>query len=117
MREQPLAVAALGLAAGAALAAIFPATEVEQRTLGPAHDALTGAARDMGERMKEAAAQTVEQLKQRASEKGLSTEGMKDIAREAVDTFKDKVSGNAESGTPNPSSVSGGSPSNDWRAS
>jgi hypothetical protein len=46
MREQPLAVAALGLAAGAALAAIFPPTEVEQRTLGPARDALTGAARD-----------------------------------------------------------------------
>jgi hypothetical protein len=117
MREQPLAVAALGLAAGAALAAIFPPTEAEQRTLGPARDALTDAARDMGERMREAAAETGERLKQRASEKGLNTEGMKDLAREAVDTFKDKVSGKAESGTPNPASVSGGAPSKDWRTS
>jgi hypothetical protein len=71
----------------------------------------------MGERMREAAAETGERLKQRATQQGLNTQGMKDLAREAVDTFKDKVSGKAASGTPNPSSVSGGSPSNDWRTS
>src|SRR4029077_5778918 len=39
LQQQPLAVAVLGLAAGAALAALFPTSAMEERTLGPAHDA------------------------------------------------------------------------------
>jgi gas vesicle protein len=118
MLEQPLATAVLGVAAGAALAAIFPPSEVEQRTLRPARDALTGAARDMGERMREAAAETGERLKQRASEQGLTTDGMKDIARDAVDTFTSKMSGKAEGSTAKPSSATTtGSPKDNWSTS
>ena len=36
LREQPLAVAVAGLAAGAAIAALFPATEIEDRALSGA---------------------------------------------------------------------------------
>jgi hypothetical protein len=118
MREQPLAIAVLGLAAGAALAAIFPRTEMEERTLRPARDALTGAARDMGERMREAAAETGERLKQRANEQGISAEGMKDMAREAVNTFTDKMSGSASPDTSKPSAnTRSGSPNKNWRTS
>jgi hypothetical protein len=56
LREQPLAVALAGLAAGAAVAAAFPRTELENRTLGPAHDALTKAAAKAGENLMGAAA-------------------------------------------------------------
>ena len=44
VREQPLAVALAGLAAGAAVAAAFPATSIERRTLGPAGERLSDAA-------------------------------------------------------------------------
>ena len=51
LREQPLAVAVVGLAAGAAVAAVFPATDIENRTLGGARDALTTAANKAGENL------------------------------------------------------------------
>jgi uncharacterized protein YukE len=47
LREQPLAVVIAGLATGAAVAALFPSTEIEGRTLGGASEALTGVAGQM----------------------------------------------------------------------
>jgi hypothetical protein len=96
LQEQPLAVAVLGLAAGAALAALFPTSAMEQRTLGPARDAAADTVARVGESLKTAANVTGEHLKQRAAERGLSTEGIKEMAREAGQTFADKVSGKPE---------------------
>jgi hypothetical protein len=42
LREQPLALVALGLSAGAAVATLLPVIEVEDRTLAPARDAIAG---------------------------------------------------------------------------
>ena len=96
LQEQPLAVAVLGLAAGAALAALFPTSAMEQRTLGPAHDAAADTVARVGESLKSAASETGEHLKQRAAERGLSPEGVKEMAREVGQTFADKVSGKPE---------------------
>jgi hypothetical protein len=60
LREQPLAVALLGLAAGAAIGAAFPRSELENRTFGPARDALTRAASKAGENLMGAAADRLE---------------------------------------------------------
>src|SRR6266542_4219852 len=54
LRDQPLAVAMAGLAAGAAVAAVFPSTGIEDRTFGGAREALTEAAGKAGERVVEA---------------------------------------------------------------
>ena len=51
LQEQPLALAVVGLAAGAAVAAVFPATAVERRTLGPAGERLTDAAASAGQQL------------------------------------------------------------------
>ena len=115
MREQPLAVALLGVAAGAAVAALFPSTKLEERTLGPARDALTEAARDMGENVVQSAKEAGEHLKQSAVERGLTPDGMKEMAREAADAFTSRMSGKVEkqsgnassSGSTPPSSVPG----------
>jgi hypothetical protein len=93
LREQPLAVAVFGLAAGAALAAIFPSTDAEGQALGPARDALYDAANKAGASLKEAAGEAGTRLKEAASERGLSAEGLKDMAREAAGAFSDKVEG------------------------
>jgi ElaB/YqjD/DUF883 family membrane-anchored ribosome-binding protein len=87
LREQPLLIAALGLAAGAMVAALFPTTEVERRTLGPAGEALVGAAGAAGRDLMERAARTSEEVKQAAAERGLSPDGLKDLAQEAAETF------------------------------
>ena len=93
LREQPLAVVAFGVAAGAALAALLPSTEMEDRTLGPAHEAICGAAGKVGENLMGAVGEAGERLKQGAAERGLSPEGLKGLAHEVADTFANKVSG------------------------
>jgi len=81
LREQPLLIAALGLAAGAAVAALFPATDIERRTLGPASEALVGAAGAAGRDLMERAARTGEEVRRTAEE------GLKDMAHQAADSF------------------------------
>jgi hypothetical protein len=93
LREQPLAVAAMGLAAGATMAAIFPATESESKVLGPAHDAMLDAASRTAESVKAAAGAAGEHLKQAARERGLDPDGLKDLAREVAGNFADNVAG------------------------
>ena len=110
MREQPLAVAVLGVAAGAAIAAFFPSTDIEQRTLRPARDAVADAAARLGENLKEAAGEAGERLTQSAADRGLSVEGVKQMAKEVGETFTNKMSGKPEEPRrPSPASAAQGS--------
>ena len=90
LREQPLAVVALGVAVGAAIAAILPSIEMESRTLGTAHDAVADAAGKVSETVMDAAGEAGERLKQGVAERA---EGLKGLAHEVADTFVNKVSG------------------------
>jgi hypothetical protein len=113
IREQPLVIAALGLAAGAAVAALFPATDMERRTLGPAGQALAQAAGKVGENLREAAEQAGEKLKEGAARRGLDSESLKDFAREVAGPFSDAAAGQKESqsgGMPGSSNPSGRGP-------
>jgi hypothetical protein len=85
LREQPLAVIMAGLAAGA-----------EDRTLGSAGKSLRQAAGKAAERVKDAAGQAGERLKSVAEERGLTTEGLKEVASELTATFTSAVSGKAD---------------------
>ena len=94
---QPLAVAVFGAAAGAALAALIPSTEVESRTMGSTREAIIDAANKAGENLFDAAGEAGERLKQGAVERGISSGGIKDLAHEVADTFTSKVSGATKS--------------------
>jgi ElaB/YqjD/DUF883 family membrane-anchored ribosome-binding protein len=96
IREQPVAIVTLGAAAGATLAALFPKTEIEERALGPARSAVSGAAGAVKENLMDAATHAGEHLKQGAVERGLSSEGLKDLAREAASTFTSEISGTSD---------------------
>ena len=93
LQEQPLAVALAGFAAGAAVAAAFPATDVEKRALGPTGQRLKDAAGQVGEQLKEAGSQAGQSLMDAAEERGLTSEGLKDVAREVGDAFSGALSG------------------------
>ena len=82
LREQPLAVAVAGLAAGAAVAALFPSTDIEGRTLGGAREALTDAAGKAGEMVMDAAGKAKERLQAAAEERGFSSQGLQGLASE-----------------------------------
>ena len=110
LREQPLAVLMAGLAAGAAVAAVFPTTEIEDRTLGPAGESLRQATGQAAEKVKDAAGKAGERLKSAAKERGLSTEGLKELAGEVTETFTNAVSGKPDDqgrGTTAPQSPAG----------
>jgi hypothetical protein len=95
LREQPLTVAVLGVAAGAAVAAVFPTTDVEGQALGGARDALTDMANKVGDNVMGAAGAAGERLKSAAAERGLTQEGLKEVARDVADTFSSSISGKA----------------------
>jgi hypothetical protein len=96
LQTQPLAIVAAGLAAGAALAAVFPPTELERETLGPVGDQMSKAAERFGDQLKQATAKAGETLKTAAEEHGLHTDGLKDVAGEVVETFKASMTGQTQ---------------------
>jgi hypothetical protein len=108
LRDQPLAVAVAGLAAGAAVAALFPSTEMEGRTLGGAREALTGAAGKAGEMVMDAAEKAKERLQSVADERGFSSAGLKGLASEVAETFTGAVAGKSDSPPTVPKSSASG---------
>jgi hypothetical protein len=93
LQEQPLALALVGLAAGAAVAAALPATAVERRTLGPAGERLSEAAVSVGENLTQAASKAGEKLINAADERGLNAEGLKEVASDVAGAFGNALSG------------------------
>ena len=98
LQNQPLAIVIAGIAAGAAIAAAFPPTELERDTLGPIGDEMSKAAERFGEQLKEATTKAGETLKTAADQRGLNAEGLKEVAGEVVDTFNSAIKG--QSGEP-----------------
>jgi hypothetical protein len=86
-------VAALGLAAGAAVAALFPTSELERRTLSEARDAIAEAASKAGGNLMEAAGEAGERLKAGVAERGMNAEGLKDLARDVAEPFTRAAAG------------------------
>ncbi len=87
VQDRPLMVALAGVAAGAAVAAAFPVTDLENRTLGATGEQLRDAAGRAGEQLKGAASKAGERLAAAADERGLNTEGLKDVARDVGEAF------------------------------
>ena len=87
VQEQPLAVALAGVAAGAAVAAAFPVSEFENRTLGTTGEQMREAAGKAGAQLKDAASKAGQRLAAAADERGLNTEGFKEVARDVGGAF------------------------------
>ena len=92
LEAQPLAVAVFGAAAGAALAAFIPSTDLESRTMGSTREAIVDAANKVGENLIGAAGEAGERLKQGVVDRGISSDGIKELAHDVADTFASKVS-------------------------
>jgi hypothetical protein len=107
IKEQPFAVAALGVAVGAAVAAFLPPTQAEQDALRPVSDAAANAVKSGVNQIKEAVSATGDQLKDAAQRRGMNADGIKDMAREASQAFTDKLGGSTTRETPAASPRSG----------
>ena len=87
VQEQPLAVALVGVAAGAAVAAAFPVSELENRTLGTTGEQMREAASKAGDQLKDAASKAGQRLAAAADERGLNSDGLKEVARDVGQAF------------------------------
>jgi hypothetical protein len=87
VETQPFAVALAGLAAGAAVAAVLPVTQVEKHALAPAGEHLTN-------QVKDAATKASEKLTEVAKDR--MTEGLKTVASEVAGTVGQTFSANAK---------------------
>lgn len=88
-REQPLVVAAIGLALGAAAAALLPRTQTEDALMGEASDAVKGVvgavASEQFEKAKSVADKVVEEVKSTAEREGLTPAAAGDAVRAVAD--------------------------------
>lgn len=102
LEQDPLIIAGLGLAVGAALGAAFPATAAERRYVGPVRDKVVQRGREMAnERLQDAksvANAAYETVREEADRQGISPEagtGLIDkavqVARSGIDAAKQEV--------------------------
>jgi hypothetical protein len=79
LQEQPLVLASAGLAIGAALGAMFPATRTENELMGEASDAIKRSAKEAAEEQlekgKDFASRVWEEAKEEAGKLGLASTG------------------------------------------
>jgi len=98
--DQPLMVAAIGLAIGAGLGAALPRTRVENRFVGDTadrlKDAATEAASEGYDRAKEVVSRTAEEIQEEARKQGLTPDTIADTARHAAEDVTDRVKAVAE---------------------
>ena len=95
VREQPLVLGAIGLAVGAAVGALLPGTEAEDRLMGETRDDLTERARATAEegyqRAKETAGEHLEGAKDRLDRSGLSADRAGDTLAETTRGVREAV--------------------------
>jgi len=89
IQDQPLAVAAAGLAIGVVIAAALPRTSTEDSLLGETSDAVketvAGAATEQLQRAKEATSRVVDEARNTATKEGLSASAAVDAVRDLGD--------------------------------
>ena len=95
VREQPLVLGGIGLAVGAALGAVLPGTETEDRLMGETRDDLAGQARATAEegyqRAKETAGEHLEGAKDRLDRSGFSVDRAGDALAETARGVREAV--------------------------
>ena len=99
LRDIPLLVAIAGAAAGAALAAAFPPSDLERQTIGPIGAQFTEAASDVSQQLKEAAGKAREALMQATDEHGLNSDGLKEVATDVAGAFSKGFLGEGGNGS------------------
>jgi ElaB/YqjD/DUF883 family membrane-anchored ribosome-binding protein len=104
LEDQPLLLAAIGLAAGATLGAILPSTPQENRLMGETRDKVaelaSEAAKQKIDELGDAAGEAAERLKNAVKERvAASTEDLGDVAKDVVEPFANVASGSGTSST------------------
>ena len=92
LEEQPLILAAIGIAVGAAIGAAIPQTETENSLMGESshsvRDAAQGLVADQYAQLKSAASHAVEDIKQSAADRGVTTDNLTGLVHDVGEKAK-----------------------------
>jgi hypothetical protein len=110
LNEQPLLVALGGFAAGAALAAVLPTSNVEKQALGPMGAQFSEEASRFGDQLKDTASKAAGTLKTAVQEHGLGADGVKKIVSDVTDVVREGMQAPPQRQASKPTS----SPPSDW---
>jgi ElaB/YqjD/DUF883 family membrane-anchored ribosome-binding protein len=102
LEDQPLLLAAVGLAVGATLGALLPGTPQENRLMGETRDKVAELASDTAkeklDQLSGAASEATERLKSAVKDRvSTGTEGLADVAKDVVEPFTNIASGSGTS--------------------
>jgi ElaB/YqjD/DUF883 family membrane-anchored ribosome-binding protein len=103
LEDQPLLLAAIGLAAGATLGAILPGTPQENHLMGETRDKVaelaSEAAKQKIDELGDAAGEAAERLKNAVKERvAAGTENLGDVAKDVVEPFANVAGGGSSAG-------------------
>ena len=98
VREQPLAIVAMGLAAGAAVASVLPPTEMEKEALGEVGARVTEAVKERSEGVKEAVMKAGERLKDAAEDPSKLQDNLSKSAEDVSGALSGRQEGEPGSG-------------------
>jgi hypothetical protein len=110
LNEQPLLVVLGGFAAGAAIAAALPTSNVEKQALGPVGAQFSEEAARFGDQLKDTASKAAGTLKTAVQEHGLDAEGVRKIVSEVTEVVRDGMQTQPQRQAPKATS----SPRSDW---
>jgi hypothetical protein len=88
LRDQPIMLGMLGIAAGAAIAAAFPATSIERDVLGEAAASATTMATEAVDTVMARGGQVVDAVTDEMKKQGLTTDAAKAAGQDVVDRVK-----------------------------
>ena len=95
LHDQPLILAALGVAVGAAIGAALPTTSTEDEWMGGASASVRHAAEDVArdeiDELRSVASRTADNYKQAASDHGLSVDNLSGLAKDIGDHTKSAI--------------------------
>lgn len=92
LQNQPLAIAALGIGVGLALAAFVPVTAVEEQVVGATRDRVAETARQASDRVARATGAAGSELVNAIEKRGFTQSGVKEIVNEVATSFTGALS-------------------------
>jgi hypothetical protein len=93
LRDQPLLVALGGIAAGAAIAAVLPPSNLEQQALAPLGEQISEEASRVGDQLRKTASKAADTLRTAVQENSLDPDGLKKTVSEVTEVVREGIKG------------------------
>ncbi len=107
LRDQPLLVALGGIAAGVAIAAVLPPTNLEQQALAPIGEQISEEASRVGDQLRKTASKAAGVLRTAVQKNGLDPDGINKTVSDVTEVVREGIKGGPHRQPPSSSGPAG----------